>query len=68
VIPSNAENVNLEDGRELWKKYKYRRIRRKTKLKERRSQNIVIASLKKDCLAIIPIARRFLRIKEEHLT
>jgi ribosomal protein S4E len=47
VIPSNAGNVNLKDVREEWKKYKHRRIRSKTKLKETRSQNIVTSSFKK---------------------
>lgn len=68
MIPSNAGNVNLKDGREAWKKYKYRRIRRKTKLRKQEVKEESLLLSKKDCLDIIPLARLFLRSKQEYLT
>jgi len=68
VIPSNAGNVNLKDGREAWKKYKYGKMKRKTKLRKQEVKEVLIPHLKKGCLDIIPLARRFLRSKLEHLT
>jgi hypothetical protein len=67
VIPSNAENVNFKDGREAWKKYKYRRIRRKKKLRKQEVKEVSLPQSNKGCLDIIPLARSFLEVNKNIL-